>query len=90
MRKFIITHEAAGTEFTNGFIISRNYSHSLFSFQELAKEAKEYFPFLEDSDIECLTVLKSDWCKGYSIIRFSLPVGTKHSDFSDYMPDVIW
>ncbi len=97
MRKYIVTHTVMGRSisksFANGFIIAGHYNHSYESFGKLVREALTAFPQLKDDDIECLTVLKSMWCKSCPIIRFPLQVGTEKEGWTqieDRLPDVSW
>ena len=78
----------------NGYIISNNYNVTLTTYEELATEARRDFPKLKDSDIECRTVLQSDWCKRCAAISFQLPPdpALTMKDYTNYknrLPDII-
>ena len=92
MRAYIVTHEAGGRVYSNGYLIPDNYDHSVAAFLRLARWAAKRFPDLKLADIECRTVTESRWCKGCPIIRFPLPAGTAHSDFTSCrkLQDVIY
>lgn len=68
--KYIVTHEAAGTEFGNAFIVPNNYDHSLGGYDKLFAEAKKSFPGLSRESAECRTVIKSSHCEGMPVLRF--------------------
>lgn len=108
-RKFVVWHELENdgkmVRFWNGFIIPNHYDHSFAAFQELLGEARKAFPWLSKSDVKCLTVIKSRWCKGCPILHFGLydelsqkelqtalktSEGQKYSVHQDRMPDVTW
>lgn len=92
MRKFIVTHDAAGATFCNGFLIANRFNHSYASFGALIAEARLAFPELTDDSIECRTVVASGWCNQCPAIRFPLSVGSGADDWKqcrDTMPDVI-
>ena len=74
--------------FCNGFVIASHYNHSIDAYMELVGWAVDRLPQINRSEIELRTVARSGWCKGCPMIRFPLPVGTKHPDFGSYMNDV--
>ena len=93
MKKYIVTHQACGAKFSNGYIISDNYNHSLSSYLLMAEEAIGHFRDLDYSAINCGIVTESRWCKSCSIIQFPLPNDTRHEGFTavdDKLPDVEW
>ncbi len=84
MTKIIAHHKAAGTTFSNGFIISDSYSRDINTYKNLIKIARKDFPQLKLSDIDCIQIIKSSWCQGCTAIHFSLEVKDKHKDYIVY------
>lgn len=95
-RKFLVTHKWGDNNqytSTNAFIIPDHYNHSLDTFQEMTDEARKDFPNLKNENVECRTVLQSNWCKGFPIIHFHVPANTKMegwNDCKDRLPDMQW
>lgn len=90
--KYLVTHEACGTKYTNAYIIPNHYSKSFNTFAKLVEELRKTFKGAKSADIECHTVTHSSWCKGSPIIRFLV---TKKAVFDkcgwiecDKMPDI--
>jgi hypothetical protein len=72
--KYLVSHDVPyGSEgtvtYTNAYVIANHYDHSLAAFQVLAQEIQRDFPHIKDNAVECLSVLKSTWCKGVSVVR---------------------
>lgn len=97
--KYIVSHSwgnnATHDEYRSGnaFIIPNNYDHSLAGFIRMLKEARKSFPSLKLSDVECLTVLQSSWCKGCPLIRFPVEPDIKIEGWENQekrLPDVVW
>ena len=94
--KYIATHsvefekDKPPTRFSNAWLMPNNYCHSLAAFMKLVEEARKDFPKLKDEDVECLTVVHSSWCKGFPIIRFTVPADTKRAGWYDCerLPDI--
>lgn len=79
--KRIITHGAAGTEFSNGFIFTSMSSRSFTAYKKLVAVAKADFPLLTDDDIECEVVHKSRYMQGFPYVRFRLPANAKKKGY---------
>lgn len=95
-KKYIVTHKWGNdNEHTssNAFILPDHYDHSLESYKEMVDEARKDFPDVPDSEMDCRTVVRSSWVKGFPIIRFSVPANTVMKDWQSCegrLPDIGW
>ena len=54
------------------FILVGYCPNTLNYFSALFEEAKKSYPELSMGEVTCSEVRKSDWCKGYTLITFSV------------------
>lgn len=93
VKKFIVTHEAAGSVFSNAILIPDNYDKRLSAYVALFEEAKRSFPEITQDDVECSVVIKSGWCQGCPIMHISVPAGSAPDGWvqiSDRLNDVAY
>lgn len=75
MTQFIIRRERPGmnTEYHGMMVNVTNCCCDLTAFRAMAVKARNAFPGLLESDIECRVVQESIWCRGSPYILFRLP-----------------
>lgn len=84
--KYITKHrlDTHGRWFYNLFIIANSYDRSLKTFKKMIKETRKDFPDLKPNDFECCSVVKSNWCKGWSLIHIFLENPPTDEQMKDY------
>ena len=90
MKKYLITHEAAGTKSTNAVIISDHCDRSLSAYYDLAQEITSAFDSVGAQDVDCLAVQKSSWCKNCTAVIALVKAGTTKDGWTslDGWPDL--
>lgn len=75
MTRFIIRRERPGanTEYHGMIVNTMNYACDIATFRVISVKARNAFPGLSESEIECLVVQESIWCRGQACILFPLP-----------------
>jgi len=91
--KFIVTHSWSdvSTKYGNAFLLKNDSSCSMDAYLQMLAEAKKDFPELKPTDVECRTVVASNWCKGFMCMRFSVVPDMKVPGWRNcaMLPDIV-
>lgn len=63
--KYVLKHD----NFVNLLLIGDSYAKTFSIYENLCLEIKKDFPDINDDEIECTYITRSDWCKNFVCVR---------------------
>jgi hypothetical protein len=82
-KKRIITWKSGDHTYSRGFIFG-NYGHSAADYAKLVAEARQDFPHLKPTDIDCSKVTQSSYMKGFAVVSFALPPNAERDGYDQW------
>jgi hypothetical protein len=88
MHKYLVRHTWGDNnehDSWNAFVMPNHYNHSVKVFTEMAALIRQTFPEATDDEVNCRTVVKSAWCRGFPVAHFGL-MRKENGDYHGFEP----